>query len=168
MATPAIPLVAATADTSFLIALQWLDLLPSLSQVHSVVWIAERVWREFAAGATDAELDALMAIPVVQRASVANRTLVDVIAVSADGGEAEAIALAVEQQVPLVLIDDYRGRKVAQRLGLKTRGVLGHLLLLKQAGMIGAVEPYITTLQHKGFHLSAPLIEAVLQRAHER
>jgi predicted nucleic acid-binding protein len=45
--------VEAVADTSFLIALQWLELLETLEQVHTKVLIPERVWREFGEGASE-------------------------------------------------------------------------------------------------------------------
>jgi predicted nucleic acid-binding protein len=61
------------------------------------------------------------------------------------------IALALGSGIILVLMDDYRGRKVAQRLGLKMRGILGHLLLLKRLGSIEAVRGYLEKLKERGF-----------------
>lgn len=75
------------------------------------------------------------------------------------------IALALEVGIPLVLMDDYRGRKVAQRLGLKTRGTLGHLLALKRIGAIRAVKDYLHILREKGFFLSGQLVNEVLSLA---
>lgn len=42
-----------------------------------------------------------------------------------DGGEAEAIALAVEKNVGQVLIDEREGRRRARKVGLEVTGVLG-------------------------------------------
>ena len=58
---------------------------------------------------------------MIQRAQVSDATLAAASGAAAEGGEAEVIALALESGITLVLMDDYRGRKVAQRLGLKTR-----------------------------------------------
>ncbi len=77
------------------------------------------------------------------------------------------IALALESGIILVLMDDYRGRKVAQRLGLKTRGILGHLLLLKQIGSIASVRSYLEKLTERGFFLSEQIIYEVLSLAGE-
>mgnify|MGYP001767929126 CR=1 FL=1 len=45
-----------------------------------------------------------------------------------DGGESEAIALAIELSADLILIDERKGTEAARRLGLTTIGVLGVLL----------------------------------------
>ena len=105
---------------------------------------------------------------MLQRAQASNTLLAAAIGASAEGGEAEVIALALETGITLVLVDDYRGRKVAQRLGLRTRGTLGHLLLLKQMGIIPAVGDYLKTLMERGFFLSADLVNEVLLLAGER
>jgi predicted nucleic acid-binding protein len=159
--------VGAVADTSFLIALQWLELLETLGQVHTRVLVPERVWDEFAEGASEAELAAAARIGVIQRTQVSNATLAAAIGTAAEGGEAEVIALALESGIILVLMDDYRGRKVAQRLGLKTRGILGHLLLLKRLGSIEAVRGYLEKLKERGFFLSEQIIREVLSLAGE-
>jgi predicted nucleic acid-binding protein len=158
--------VEAVADTSFLIALQWLELLETLGQVHTRVLVPERVWDEFAEGASEAELAAAR-IGVIQRTQVSNATLAAAIGTAAEGGEAEVIALALESGIILVLMDDYRGRKVAQRLALKTRGILGHLLLLKRLGSIEAVRGYLEKLKERGFFLSEQIIREVLSLAGE-
>jgi predicted nucleic acid-binding protein len=159
--------VEAVADTSFLIDLQWLELLETLGQVHTRVLVPERVWDEFAEDASGAELAAVARIRVIQRTQVSNATLAAAIGTAAEGGEAEVIALALENRINLVLMDDYRGRKVAQRLGLKTRGILGHLLLLKRLGSIEAVRGYLEKLKERGFFLSEQIIREVLSLAGE-
>jgi predicted nucleic acid-binding protein len=159
--------VEAVADTSFLIALQWLELLETLEQVHTRVLVPEWVWDEFAEGASEAELAAVARIGVIQRTQVSNATLAAAIGTAAEGGEAEVIALALESGIILVLMDDYRGRKVAQRLALKTRGILGHLLLLKRLGSIEAVRGYLEKLKERGFFLSEQIIREVLSLAGE-
>jgi predicted nucleic acid-binding protein len=159
--------VEAVADAPFLIALQWLELPETLGQVHTRVLVPERVWDEFAEGASEAELAAVARIGVIQRTQVSNATLAAAIGTAAEGGEAEVIALALESGIILVLMDDYRGRKVAQRLGLKTRGILGHLLLLKRLGSIEAVRGYLEKLKERGFFLSEQIIYEVLSLAGE-
>ncbi|MCL6535154.1 MAG: hypothetical protein K6U77_03705 [Armatimonadetes bacterium] len=58
--------VEAVADTSVLIALQWLELLQTLEAVHSRVLVPNRVWQEFTAGASESELATVAQIPVLQ------------------------------------------------------------------------------------------------------
>jgi predicted nucleic acid-binding protein len=107
-------------------------------------------------------------IGVIQQAQVSDTTPAVAIATTAEGGEAEVIALALENRINLVLMDDYRGRKVAQRLGLKTRGILGHLLLLKQLGHIDTVRDYLERLTERGFFLSERIVYEVLYRLRAR
>ncbi len=45
-----------------------------------------------------------------------------------DAGEAEAIALAVQEEAALILADDLEAREEAERLGLKIRGTVGIVL----------------------------------------
>ena len=52
-----------------------------------------------------------------------------------DHGEAAALALAVELQADVVLIDERRARAVASRLGLNVVGVLGVLVEAKHKAL---------------------------------
>jgi uncharacterized protein len=55
-----------------------------------------------------------------------------------DAGEAEAIQLAKELRADRLLIDDFKGRQLAAREGVKVIGVLGILLLAKEKRLITA------------------------------
>ena len=64
-----------------------------------------------------------------------------------DLGEAEAITLAKECRADLLLIDDLAGRSVALREGVPIIGLLGVLVLAKQAGHIPSVRKLVAELQ---------------------
>lgn len=53
---------------------------------------------------------------------------------SVDRGEAEAIALAEELHADHLLIDERKGRRLAQQQGLPVPGLLGVVLLAKSRG----------------------------------
>lgn len=53
-----------------------------------------------------------------------------------DKGEASAIALALETQNSILIIDERKGRKLARELNLEIIGTLRVLLLAKQKGII--------------------------------
>jgi uncharacterized protein len=85
-----------------------------------------------------------------------------------DHGEAEAIALAVEAQAGLVLIDERRARAVAIRLGLNVVGVLGVLVEAKHKALIPRLKPILDDLiTRAGFRVNSQLYERVLQAAGE-
>jgi predicted nucleic acid-binding protein len=78
-----------------------------------------------------------------------------------DLGEASAIALALEARVPLVAIDERRGRLVARDVGLMVTGTLGLLLRAKRLGIIDAVAPRLAAMRQKGIWLGEALVRCV-------
>lgn len=85
-----------------------------------------------------------------------------------DLGESEAIVLIKELKAELLLIDERRGWRIANSLGIKTLGVLGILLLAKQKGLISYIRPLLDDLQDKaGFFIRASLRREVLKLAGE-
>ena len=93
----------------------------------------------------------------------------EVAAANLDPGEAAAIALALDIRADGVLIDERKGRQVAQSLGLRVTGLLGILILAKEEGLIPAVEPWVERLQDEaGCWFHANLIHEVLRAVGER
>ena len=84
-----------------------------------------------------------------------------------DRGEASAIALALEQLNCLLIIDERRGRMVAQRLQLNVTGTLGILLQAKSRGFIAAIKPFLDIIGTTNFRLSAQLMQAAINQAGE-
>lgn len=85
-----------------------------------------------------------------------------------DLGEAEAIVLAEECRAQYLLMDEKRGRAVAESRGLSVIGLLGVLLLAKKAGHLISVGRLIDDLQSKaGFFVSDVLRHNVLKAAGE-
>ncbi len=60
----------------------------------------------------------------------------NILEVSLDKGEASAIALALENENCLLIIDEYKGRKVAKSLGLAITGTAGVLAQAKLKGYV--------------------------------
>lgn len=86
-----------------------------------------------------------------------------------DHGEAVALALAVELQADVVLIDERRARAVASRLGLNVVGVLGVLVEAKHKALVPLLKPVLDDLiTRAGFWVSSRLYERVLQAVGER
>lgn len=81
-----------------------------------------------------------------------------------DSGEAEAIALAVELKADYLLIDETKGRQIAESYGIKVTGIIGVLIKAKEEGLIAKVNPYLQKLVNDaGFWLNPKLIEKILE-----
>jgi uncharacterized protein len=86
-----------------------------------------------------------------------------------DPGEAEAIALALERQADLLLLDERRARRIASALGLRISGLLGVLAEAKRAGLIERAEPVLDDLiQRARFWIAPDLYARVLRELGER
>jgi predicted nucleic acid-binding protein len=85
-----------------------------------------------------------------------------------DQGEAEVIALALEQNADLVLIDELTGRKVAQSLELQVIGTVGILIRAKQMGLIPAVKPVLEEMIQRGIRYSQRFINSILHEIGEK
>lgn len=86
----------------------------------------------------------------------------------ADVGEAEAICLAVEERAEILLIDDKKGRRLAQAEGLRCLGLPAVLLEAKVQGFIGSLAEMLDLLERRGnFCLSARSRSALLRQAGE-
>ncbi len=83
-------------------------------------------------------------------------------------GEAEAIALAVQRNAQLLLMDDRRARRVAElAYGLGVKGAAGILVAAKRQGLVSTVRPLLEMMQVRGYYLSPRLIERACHEAGE-
>jgi uncharacterized protein len=99
---------------------------------------------------------------------VQNTPLANALKMQLHPGEAEAIALAVEQNADRLLLDEHHARVVAKRQGLQTIGCLGILLQAKQHQLVPAIRPLVEQLENQaGFWISQTLKTQLLSIAGE-
>lgn len=66
-----------------------------------------------------------------------------------------------------MLIDERRGRIVAERFGIRVVGLIGILVESKRQGLIEQLKPHLDLLIQSGFWISLELYNRVLQAAGE-
>jgi hypothetical protein len=157
--------VIVVSDTSPINNLAAINQLNLLQQLYGTVIIPEAVYRELTdpdfpvAGATEVQT-----FDWIETRSVGDRTVVEALSNELDIGEAEAIALALEIKAEQVLIDERRGRLMAQRLNLQYTGILGILVEAKSKGLISQIKPLLDALiTQAGFWVAVPLYNSVLR-----
>ncbi len=142
--------IAAVIDSACLIGLERIGRLDLLPALFDPIFVPPAVNQEFGV---------LPAWMTVERP--ADVGMVAALRLLVDPGESEAIVLAYEKGLRIIL-DDRKAREVAQRLGVPVTGTVGLLLKAKQEGVISAVRPLIDALDANQFRIGDALrIEAL-------
>lgn len=84
-----------------------------------------------------------------------------------DKGESSAIALALETPNSLLILDDYKARKIAERLGITFTGTIGVIIKAKLKGIIPSIKPMLEKIKQTDFRLSDDLELQALREANE-
>ena len=127
------------------------------------VLIPEAVYRELTTNALfENEAKIVKTSSFLKTSSVQNRKSLQLLqAVSGlDDGESEAIILADELNM-----DERKGRKVAEKLGIKITGTVGVLLQSYSENMISSdeIKTYLDQLKNSNIRLSESLIQKTLE-----
>lgn len=155
------------SNTTPIISLAAIQQLHLLQKLYGEVWIPAAVKAELLAGGLRAGAWEVQSASYIRTVPLNDPHRAKLLS-DLDRGEAEVIALALEHQADLVIIDERLGRRHAQRIGLTLTGVLGVLLRAKQQGYLTKIEPEIIRLRQAGIRLGDNLIERVLQLANEQ
>jgi len=145
------------ADTSVLISLSNIDELSLLAKIYKNIVITPEVSAEFG--------EKLPEWITVEE--VTDKKKIRLLELELDLGEASAIALAIEEENSLLIIDERKGREIAKRMGLKITGILGVILKAKKEGVLDFIKPIIENLEAAGFWISPKLKTMVLEKADE-
>lgn len=159
-------IVSNTSPITNLAAVSQLDLL---QQLYNSIIIPQNVNIELTGvgvpvpGSTEVQTESW-----IETQQVSDRKLVTLLRQELDPGEAEAIALAIELNADLLLLDERRGDQVASSLAIKIKSLLVVLIAAKSRGLISAVKPVLDELiETAGFWITEPLYNRVLQLAGE-
>ena len=77
------------------------------------------------------------------------------------------IVLALERPGCTLILDDYKARKMAEKLSVRLTGTFGVLLRAKRQGLVPAVKPLLDQIRQTNFRFSAALEIEILKQAGE-
>jgi len=122
------------SDSTTVITLLNINKLDILTNLFDKVYLPQRVYQEIVID-EKIELDKNFFITK----EIKDKELYSILLKTLDSGEAEAIILAIEMNLSLI-IDERKGRKVAKNLGINIFGFIGLLLLNYRNGHLSKVE----------------------------
>ena len=145
------------SDTSCLILLDKIGELSILNKLFGNILTTSEVAKEFGR-----PLPAWIEIKEPN-----NKNYQSIIEASVDKGEASAIALAIELDDCLLIIDDLKGRRFAHQLGLTIIGTIGVIVDAKLSGIIPSVIPILSKIKSTNFRITEQLELLILKLAGE-
>ena len=145
------------ADASVLIILDKIDQLELLRRIYKEVYTTPEISSEFGK---------LLPkwIKIESPADIKNQKVIEL---HVDRGEASAIALAMEYEDILLILDNLKARKLARMLGLTITGTLGVINKAKSLELIKKIRPLIEELKDGGFRISDDIVDALLRKKKE-
>jgi uncharacterized protein len=154
------------SDTSAISNLIQVELLDILHQLFGQIIISNAVYEELSE--IDSQKLYIDNLNWIHIETVKNQDFVHELENDLDKGESESIALAIELNADFLIIDELKGRKIAENLGIKIVGLLGSLLKAKEKGYLQTIAPILEKLSTQaGFHINPQLKAHVLKLANE-
>jgi predicted nucleic acid-binding protein len=153
------------SDTTALIILAKSDLLSLLSNLFQKIYIPQAVYDElmFKDDIVKYRINQFDTITIKPVSDL--KTLERIKRLNIDKGEIEAISLAIELDLMLI-IDERKGRKIALNQGLKVVGVLGILIENYKQELISLEEAkiYFLLFKEQGLRVSDELERVFFKR----
>lgn len=150
------------ADTSVIYYLGQISLLELLPKLYGKITVTSEVIAELEAGAKQG-----LTVPDVKEMgcfynqSITVPRFIDLIP-DLGKGEASVLALAIELDNALLILDDLLARKVTHSEGLKITGTVGVLIRACKESYLNNLSPNLIKLKEAGFFLSDHLFEHAL------
>lgn len=157
------------SNTSPITNLAIIGELDLLRQMYGTILIPQEVWQEVVVnGAHLPSAGRVAHAEWIRVQPVANQALVRSLRQDLDAGEAGAIALAIEANADLLLIDERIGRESALHFDLTYTGLIGVIQSAHRRGIIQSVRPIVDALRMQaGFWISNALYQRILKDAGE-
>ena len=160
------------SDSSTLIHLTAIGRLGLLKDYYKNISVPPAVWREVVddgEGRSGAlEIEQAREDGWVEVVEPENKAVIRLLKQVLHDGEAEVIALALEEQVDLIFLDESDARKLAQLYQLPKTGVIGLLIRARLDGKVSSLRQELDRLRHEGgFWISDKLYQQALMAVGE-
>ena len=152
-------------NSSPLINLAKIDSLNLIEKIYQEVIIPEAVHEEVLVAGENKEntkkISNLIDENIIKIKKVSNQELVKSFRIELDYGEAEVLALAIECNASLVIIDEIEARNVAEVYDIPKTGFIGVLIKADELGLVESGMSLLDTAIKSGFRISNSLYEHV-------
>ena len=145
------------SDTSCFIALTKIGEMDLLRKLYGDVYTTAELADEFA--------EPLPKWVIIR--SAVDKYRQTILEVQIDRGESSAIALALEMENSVIILDDLKARKMAEHLGLSYTGTIGIIAKAKLNGIILSIKPFLEKLKQAGFRVTTEIETEALRQAKE-
>lgn len=155
-------------NTSPLLLLAKIRRLDLLRQLFDEILIAGAVYEEINAklARETKEINVLIQTKVIYLRE-ARTDIVKNLPVDLGKGERETIALAIETNADLVVMDDQEGRRLARSQGLSITGTIGVLIEARERKLISSIRQEMDHLIEAGMWLDEGFYHRILQEFDE-
>lgn len=145
------------SDTSCFIILAKIEALDLLQKIYGQIITTSDIAEEFG--------EILPEWVIIKDVSDASKQ--KILELQLDKGESSAIALAMEIPDSILILDDFKARKIAQQLGLTVTGTIGVIVKAKLTGKIPSVKTYLDKIKITNFRISSEIEAQALKEANE-
>jgi len=156
-------------NSSPLINLARIGRLDLIKAIYRCVIIPEAVYNEVVIAGLDfardgaSEVERLIVEDVIEVKEVENRNLVKAFNFELDYGESEVLALAIEIEADLVILDEAEARRVADKFDIDKTGFIGILIKADKLGLIESGRELLDDVIAKGFRIDEALYKRVVE-----
>ncbi len=157
------------ADTSPIISLLKIDRLDLLSELFGLIFIPDAVYNELTQNEKyRIEAELIIHSDFIKNKKISNTQAVNILqnVMLLDNGESEAIILFDELKAQLLLIDERRGREIAEKLNIPISGTIGILIKAFEKNLLTRQEifEYVDIFQQENRRFSRNLINLLKKR----
>lgn len=160
------------SDTTPIITLLKIDRLDLLQKLFGKIIIPEAVYRELTSNSQfPDEVERITGAAYIKVVDVHDTKSVELLrrATGLDLGESEAIIYTDDSKADLLLMDEAKGRKIAQQMGLAVMGTIGILMSAYEDKIISKdeIRSYIGIMKESGRHIGENLYGKLLEMIEE-